>query len=363
MMNKCLTLLLFLIMGGIIRAYSQTTSCGQVLRLAQSTYDQGRLHEIPKILGDCLKNSGESGFSKQERVNALRILTNTYIYLEEPGKADSTMLMLLETDHYFEYNNAIDPAEFIALYKTFRADPIFRIGVKMGSNMTQPNVVSYNPASEGSSSYGYRFGFNAAVSGEIPLPLLGNSLTINPELGMMMRSFSYSGTLLDYAGQTASETIGKENQTWLSLPVSIQYEYLKARQQRSQKKSKVHPYIAIGGAVDYLLSSSISAEQKRPGNQSVEGRSFDANPLREKLNFSVVGAVGLKVRVIGGFITAEARVYYGLNKINTRESVLGNQFLINDYSYADGIFKINSLSLTVGYAYNIFKPIKLKSIK
>lgn len=360
-MNKYIVSLLSLILCGSFPVFSQTggTSCGQVLRLAQSTYDQGRLHEIPEILSVCLKNTGEGGFSKQERVNALRILTNTYIYLEEPGKADSTMLMLLETDHYFEYNNAVDPAEFIALYKTFRAQEIYRLGVKVGSNITQPNVVAYNPVSDGSNSYAYDFGFNASISGEIPLALMNNSITLNPELGMMLRSFSYSGNLKDYSGETASETIGKEKQTWISMPITVQYEYLKARQQRSQKKPKVYPYVGLGGAVDYLLSSSVSAEQKRPGNQSVEGRSFDVKSTREKINFSLIGTAGLKVRVAGGYITAEARIYYGLSKINSRETILGNQFLINDYNYADGIFKINSLSLTVGYAYNIFKPAKL----
>jgi hypothetical protein len=29
------------------------------------------------------------------------------------------------------------------------------------------------------------------------------------------------------------------------------------------------------------------------------------------------------------------------------------------YGYADSIFKVNSLSVTAGYVYNIFKPKKL----
>ena len=78
-------------------AYGQSTSCAQTLRLAQSVYDQGRLQELNGILQNCLQN----GFTKQERVEAYKLLTLSYIYQEEPEKADEAMLDLLRTDPYF----------------------------------------------------------------------------------------------------------------------------------------------------------------------------------------------------------------------------------------------------------------------
>ena len=83
--------------------YAQTSTCAQTLRLARSTYEQGRFHEIPALLNSCLTSS--NGFSKQEKVEALRILTLSYIYQEEPLQADDAMLTLLNTDHYFEIND------------------------------------------------------------------------------------------------------------------------------------------------------------------------------------------------------------------------------------------------------------------
>lgn len=347
-MNRLLLLIVFFVALSLsVEAQTSTPSCAQTLRLAQSIYEQGRLHEIPPILQKCFD---ENGFSQQEKISAYKILTNTYIYLEEPEKADETMLKLLQTDHYFEINEAVDPAEFVALYKTFRTTPVYRIGLKLGSNASQPNVISFNPVNEGESSYLNRFGFNANLSGELPLPFF-KGLTLNPELGIMLRSFGYSGKIPDYSEVTAGEIIGKESQLWLSLPVSVQYEI---------SKSRIKPYLALGVSVDYLLNSKITAEMKRPGNQSIEQKSFDVNPLREKINLSIIASTGVKLKVKGGFITAEARIYYGLSKISNSSTLLENQFLISDYNYADGIFKINSLSLTVGYAYNIFNPIKLK---
>jgi hypothetical protein len=326
-------------------AIGQST-CAQTLRLGQSVYDQGRLHELPQLLEGCLRN----GFSDQEKANAYKLLTLTYIYLEEPEKADESMLALLRLDHEFKINDAVDPAEFVALYKTFRTAPIYRIGAKLGSSISQPNVVSYNPVNSGASNYEYGFGFNATLSAEIPLTF-NKALTINPELGLAIKSFQYLGEVKDFNESIVSTTTGKETQNWISLPLSVQYKIT---------KSKLNPYIGLGGTVDYLLSANINSVMLRPTNQSIEERSFQSQPLRENININATASAGMKTPIKGGFLTAEVRFYYGLSKINSRETLLDNQFLINDYQYADGIFRLNALSLTVGYAYNIFNPIKLK---
>src|SRR5438105_6022452 len=104
---------------GFSAGFAQTTSCSQTLRLARSTYDQGRLHEVATLMEKCLKG----GFTQQEKVEAYKLLCLTYLYLEEPEKADDAMLNLLRTDPYFEVNKQVDPAEFIALYRTFRTQP------------------------------------------------------------------------------------------------------------------------------------------------------------------------------------------------------------------------------------------------
>ena len=105
-MKRLLPTLLFLFLS--TTTYAQLTSGAQTLRLARATYEQGRLHEIPSILESFLPK-----FNRQEKVEAYKLLTLSYIYLEEPEKADAAMLSLLQTDHYFEVNLKDDPAEFI----------------------------------------------------------------------------------------------------------------------------------------------------------------------------------------------------------------------------------------------------------
>src|SRR6478609_1558916 len=120
----------------------------QTLRLAQSIYEQGRLHELPSLPG--LKDSEIIKYSKSDQVNAYRLLTLANIYLEEPEKADENMLKLLQTEHFYEPNEQVEPAEFIGLYKTFRTKPVFNIGLKFGPNSTIPMISSQYYVSGGS---------------------------------------------------------------------------------------------------------------------------------------------------------------------------------------------------------------------
>jgi hypothetical protein len=163
--------------------YAVAQNCSQTLRLARSTYDQGRLHELPGLMKSCLANTGLDGFTKQERVEAYKLLTMAFIYLEEPEKADSSMLKLLHTDPYFELNKEVDPAEFIGLYNTFRTDPVYRIGIKAGAITAQPNVSSSNFANDGGSKYSNKIGILVGAFAEIPVL---KKFILNPELYMAL---------------------------------------------------------------------------------------------------------------------------------------------------------------------------------
>jgi hypothetical protein len=338
-------LLLMLLSGAVVCHVSAQSTCTQTLRTARSTYDQGRLHELPVLLDGCIKN----GFTQQELVEAYKLLTLAYIYLEEPKKADEAMLNLLRTDHYFEINAATDPAEFIALYRTFRTNPIYRIGAKIGANASQPNVVESVEANQGTSKYQYRINVQFHVAVDIPLT---QSLTLCPELGIMQRSFKYEN-IVTYQDTTFISTV-TETQSWASLPLTIQYQF---------NKFSFKPYIALGVQADYLLGSTLSAERIRQGFQSIQQESEDFKGMREKLNLSVLAAAGARFKLGGGFVIAEVRFAYGLANVSSKESAFQSNQLSFKYGYADSIFKVNSLSVTAGYVYNIFNPKKLRSRK
>jgi hypothetical protein len=335
----------FLVVGFIVlvvgKAFAQAPNCSQTLRLATSTYEQGRLHELPGLLDGCLK----SGFTSEQKVQAYKLLTLAYIYLEEPEKADASMLLLLQINNEFQINEAIDPAEFIALYRTFRTTPLYRIGGKGGANIAQPNVASSDNTNDGGSKYKYRLGISAGIAAEIPIRMLKlKNLTLNPELYFQIVSFNYTNQ------DTVHSAFGPRTQNWISLPISLQYKF---------GKSKFNPYVALGVETSYLLSSKSTGQSTIKSNTGGEQKSFDVTPNSNRLNFFGVASVGAKYKIGKGMVVAELRYHQGLRNVTRVNGTYANPFLTWDYHTADAIYKLNYLTLTVGYLVNIYNPKKL----
>lgn len=351
-------LLIILFSGAALHTWAQ---CAQTLRLARATYEQGRLHEIESQLKGCLEPTEKGGFAKEEkqlRVEALKILTMSYIYLEEPQKADAAMLSLKKADPYYRPNPEVDPAEFVALYNSYREEPVYRIGVRLGVNFTQPNiqelVTVVELAEDSQFKQAVAFQFGAAVDLPITLFKQIKKWTLHGELLYQQRRFEI--VQLEDRGinpaepdkKLLNEFEGAESQTALSLPVTLEYKFM---------EKKFNPYIALGFSTDYLLSSKLTAERKRTDEPGVPERGLDLE--RERINLSALAAAGVKLPVGPGFIVFEVRYAHGLTNVSTPETAFANQSLALDYGYADPVFKQSSLSIAGSYIFNKHNPKKI----
>ncbi|MBX2898649.1 MAG: PorT family protein [Cyclobacteriaceae bacterium] len=352
-------LLLILLLSGV--ALHGFTQCAQTLRLARATYEQGRLHEIESQLKGCLEPPEKGGFSQQEnqlRVEALKILTMSYIYLEEPQRADAAMLSLKKADPYFRPNPEIDPAEFVALYNSFREEPIYRIGVRLGVNFTQPNVKEQVTVIElaEDSKYNKAVAFQFGAAMDVPLTLLkqAKKWTLHGELLYQQRKFTIvqnEDRGVDPAepgNKLFNRFEGAETQVALSLPITLEYKFL---------NKKYNPYVAAGASTDYLFRSSLSAERKRLNEPGVPEQSLDLK--RQPINLSALAAMGVKLPVGPGLIVFEIRYAHGLTNVSSRESAFENEALALDYGYADPVFRQSSISIAGSYIFNIHNPKKI----
>jgi hypothetical protein len=229
-MKRPLLFILILLSFNSAIAQTEGPTPAQTLRLARATYEQGRLHEIPAQLDDKVITQ----MTKSEKVEAYKILCLTYIYLEEPAKADESMLSILRTDPYFQINEAVDPAEFVALYKTFRTTPIYRIGAKLGVNGSRPNVTESATAVElaGDSEYKFLVSFQFGVTADLPIT---KKLTLHGDLIYQQKKFEIDLKVDRGVNETGERLInefqGLESQNWLSLPITVQYKFLEKKNQ------------------------------------------------------------------------------------------------------------------------------------
>lgn len=352
-MKKSLFIYLVFITSVAVAQTQDGPTPAQTLRLARATYEQGRLHEIPTQLHDKVI----SAMNKQEKVEAYKILCLSYIYLEEPEKADESMLNILRTDPYFEINEAVDPAEFVALYRTFRTRPVYRIGAKLGVNASRPNVVETASAVElaDGSQYNFLVGFQFGAAADLPLT---NNLTLHGDLLFQQKKFKLNLEVDRGVGEGNEELTnlfeGDETQTWISLPVTIEYKFL---------QKKFNPYVGGGVSLDYLLSAKITSQRSRENETSIEEKTYDFKPLRNNFNLSLVTVAGVKLRIAGGYFVAEARFIYGLSQVSSKDTSYKNTQYALEQGYADPVYKLTSVVVTGSYIQNIFNPKKLKRKK
>lgn len=342
-----------------MRGWAQTSTCAQTLRLAVSTYELGRLSEVPGILKDCLsKEGGANAFTKQERVTALRILTLAYIYQEEPEKADETMLLLLNTDHFFEINENVDPAEFTALYKTFRTKPIYSVGGKFGGNGSFPTPTkNFFIGSDAASNGEYSTGYNIQIGGVFEKALFekksGSRWTAAPEIMFLQNKFSYANEQLttnDATGESNALLEADFSQTRIDLNLLVQYKL---------KDHYLNPYVSLGPAISYLLSASGQFQTQFPTiGTAVTGPSIDLKDSFESLDYALVASAGLKFKFGEVYLTADIRYKYGFaNQID--EEARTNPEAAFDFGTISNDFRQSNIMINLGFVYPYFNPKKL----
>lgn len=354
---KRLSVFIFLL-ACVTQVFSQKTNCTQVLRLVRSTYEQGRLHELENMMKGCLTGTGQDSFTKAEKREAYRYLTLAHIYLEEPEAADSAMLKLLETDHFFEINTSLDPAEFIALYKKFRHDPLYSIGIKFLVNMSQPTVSSYyNIGSAGAAQGKYQFNIGIQALAFFEKDILrkySKRLVAAPEIGYVVRSYSYHNDRLAVADEDPNKSISTQDfaisQGWLDVNAIIQYKL--------KNTTDFKTYIGLGPGISYLLSSANQASTLLGNGFTITGGSVDDKKSYNSLVYSVSLLAGAKIKFADFYIVGDIRYQYGLtNAINPASRT--NSSVGFDYQGQYNDYKMNNLMINVGISYPVFKPKKL----
>ena len=322
------------------------TTCAQTLRLARSVYENGRLHELDGLLADCVKGNQ---WTTQERVDAYKLLTLAYIYMEEPEKADAMMLSILQTDPEFHPDINIDPAEFVALWSTFRTEPVYRLGVKFGANASQPNVHQYTPINEGTENYKYGYGFQAGVTAEIGI--FNGKFVVNPELYFQSKAFKINNSFFE-SNQTTTGTVAMKS---ISLPVTVQYPLPFG--QKADGSSKWTTYVGLGLATDFLLKVSTQLHTDVTAQSPVNTSSTEKIQYKS-FNFAPILSAGAKWKVRKAEIVTEIRFNYGASTIFNKQKLYDSQSEVFGNKFVHGPFSVNTLSVSAGYLLNKYIPKK-----
>lgn len=340
-------LLLYLFIAGTLAylnlsiSFGQQSSCSESLMSATELYNEGIIEDIPNILTPCI----EEGFTKNEKIEAYKLMILAYLFDDNQYEAEKTMLAFLKDFPEYELRPN-DPIEFVYFFNTYETIPIISFGFFMGGNLSNPLITQAYTAGN----------FNDQNAGNIIGPGYEIGLNINRKitekitihLDMIFAGYNYTFTdrIFDI-----TEIKMRESSTLLSAPLSVTYEFTDMDNR---------PFVRLGGGVNYLLNSAFTPSRTNIQGESgdVTGADIDIMEHRQTINYYALVGGGYRVQLGNGDLTFNARMNIGLYNIVNEDTRYTNQTLWHRYYFIEDDFILTNLSITVGYNISLFKPVK-----
>ena len=340
-------------LSGILfsRAVNAQPACSQTLVLARNYSTEGRYFEIEGLLKDCLTD----GFTKQERIDALQLLTLSYLYLDEDTKADSAYLLLLKTDPEHKVTAGVDPPDLVYLHRSFRTRPILNWIVSAGIDQQYPRII-HNYTVFGSSpksSYKYVTGLDFG---------LGIERNVYKNIFITIESHYQSGL---YTLNWSYPDFGVEGTlphrlNWVNIPVYARYQF---------EMKKLKPYLSAGGVLNWLVGESVKNLNRTSAfGQPITQNDVNNNNKFNTLNYSLRVGAGVIYKTTGlASIALDLTYGLGLNDVIienkryvTPRDDTYQQSIIN-FGLIPPAFRADQVVLSLRYIRPIYHPKKLTS--
>lgn len=364
------SLLLAMLFSSIV-AQAQD-NCSAVLIQAEDEFSQGHFFGLSSLLNDCLQGNK---LSNEEKVRAYKLLTQSYLLTDDPVAAEDNYLKLLAVDPEYVANEVNDPVDIYYLSQKFTTTPKFtQTLASVGFNTAMPRVIARNSPFANSDvrySESLRVGFQVSTGIDYNF---GKNFSLGAEL--MYSRQSYSGTtavVFPLAGSgVADERILIERQNWIELPVYLRYIH---------NVGKIRPFGYAGVSLAYLFRSSaeivfLNRSSSVEGGQSsvspVQGPDINITFMRNALNRALILGGGVRYKVSKDFLVLDLRYSAGLTNVVNMDRLYyasrsADDFEMNNevsqYGYVSDAFRIDRISLSVGWIKPLYQPRKVRNAK
>lgn len=355
---------ILLLFYSISYAQQPVSDCEQTLNVATDEFNAGRFYGVPSILKPCL----DRGFTREQQQRANLLLTQTYLLLDDPFGAESSYINVLWANPEFEADTARDPIDLVYLSKKFTADPIFSLFAKIGGNVSPISVIHViNPSGEPDVQNSYTLKVGWQFGGGVDWNI-SRKLAISAEFNYSLTTYQKDQSKFRDVYNSSTEP-GKlitildeeefiDKQNWLSVPVTIKY---------SDTKGKIRPYGYIGFAVQWLIADKgqiISLKTDLVNGQPTaipnESPSITFTKYRNALNRSLLLGGGVRYKIGLNYLFADLRYGIGMSNVVKPTSTFDSSGPMTEWGHADDYFRLDNLSLSIGFVKPLYKPRKLK---
>lgn len=347
-------------------SFAQKTDCLQVLSQAENEFNAGHFYGLSSLLQECLENNG---FTNEQKVRAYILLTQAYLLTDDPIAADDSYLRLLKADPEYIADEIKDPVDVYYLSKKFTATPRFTPTlVKAGTNVSFVRTIHRinTNSTPDSSKYKHLLKFGFQIGSGIDWNLSDN-ISVGAEVIFAQRSFETIGNHI-FGGD---DQIGRERQFWFDVPLYLKY---------ADHLGKIRPFGYVGFAMNFLVAdkaqlafinrtTALDASQSTNENRT-QGADVDLNYKRNFLNRSLVFGGGIRYKIGKDFVVFDMRYMAGLSNVtNTKYNFYDNKrdytmaSTIGKYSFIGDYFRLDNLSLSIGYVKPLYDPRKIKKAR
>ncbi len=339
---------IFFFMLSIFLSSQAQAQCRENLTKARDNFDAGNFYGIPALLNECLKKG-----TRQDKIAAYRLLTITYLYIDDPRAAQISFIQLLELDPEYKPDST-EYVELVHLSKEYITTPIVTWRLRAGINTSFVTVLQQNGSNNptiSNDTYGYKAGFNALASMDIGINKYFTA-SLEPELSFD-RFTSKSSYFNDVNGlpDAKDQASFTEKSLQVSLPVSVRFTW---------PGNTYSPYIYSGYSPNFTFFTLSDASYVKNENQAqtfTNNKNLNITDLRKQFSNSAVFGIGLKRRVNLNYVFVDVRFKIGLQDLLNTKAL--NNFDKNKdintytttYLQRDNNFRQNQVNLTIGYAW------------
>ncbi len=342
-MSKYLLAILFTLVVSQLWAQS---SCERNLNEARADYSSGNLYAIPGKLADCL----EEGFSKTEKIDALRLLTLTYININQQEKARNTFIKLLNIKTDYQVKENFDPSELVSLYRKIDTEIKYYIGLTFfGFTLNNIRVFSSDHTNPVESNHTAEYSTNISipqVGVQFLYPLTKNWI-VGADAQFQNQRYSFEEkNIYDNSSDNDYKITYNARSNGVNLNINLRYmkDYYRWK-----------PFIEVGAAgrynLNYEIRNYINNYSKTVDDEIID--EIDISSRRVKLNFGINANLGTMIKLGENY----GEIKFGVSNFLVRHLTAEARDPNNTYTIGNGMVlledDITNIVYQLSFTFNI----------
>lgn len=290
--------------------------------------------------------------SKGEKAIALELLAKAYLETDDPGKAETSVNMMLKNNPHYELKEQDNSESYNRLVQKYKVHPRFSVGIRntldwMNYKTTKIFYVGnlYYDEPYKKELEGILNDFNWAYYGWAELEF-DAGISLNADL-----IFKWTNFIREMETPAFTLTF-REQDNYIEIPLYLKKYFPVGKY--------VLPYATAGVGWLYMTKATGNGTKDYPEADRPSETTGDINMLgmRNRNNFEWIAGVGIGYKLKNLRIFADVRYYGGLTSITNPEKSLINNDLINDYLYVDNFIRFNQFELGASISYTFFNSVK-----